>query len=332
MNLRRVVIGLLVLMTLPLIWLTVLAWPAPDAPATTEVVRLRNAVLIGDSQASDFSWLPDQQPHSFLSNDAPVPEQMTRWLAQLPEQENDWLQILSIVEHLRARGPKDGALQTNTQDAFQRILSSGEGYCADYIQVINALAYAAEIPAREWGMSFDGFGGWGHAFSELYSNHLQKWVFVDVFNGFYATTTGSEIPLSVQEFRQQLTQAPQALSIHRLKQGRFGMRSDQTALDYYQRGVNQFYLWWGTNSLSLDQHPLIKAAGHLSRSLEQLVAIGVGLHPEIRIIALPENIELIAQMRRLKYQLYGIAASELLLLLAAIAVMVRIKRNNARRI
>tara|TARA_R110001583_G_scaffold143203_1_gene295301 strand:+ start:9469 stop:10428 length:960 start_codon:yes stop_codon:yes gene_type:complete len=318
-------------MALPLIWLTILAWPEPNVPATTELVRLRNAILISDSHVSDFSWHPNQQPASFLSNDSAPPIQMTQWLAQLPKQENDWLQIISIAENLRARGPKGGGLQTNTQDAFQRIISSGEGYCADYIQVINALAYAAGIPAREWGMSFDGFGGWGHAFSEFYSNYFQKWVFVDVFNGFYVTAEGNETPLSVQEFRQHLARAPQALTIHRLQQGRFGMRSDQIAMDYYQRGVNQFYLWWGTNSLSFDHHPLVAAAGRLSRSLEQLIAIGVGLHPEIRIIALPENVALIARMQRLKYQLYCIVVSELLLLLAAIAVVITIKRKNARR-
>ena len=48
------------------------------------------------------------------------------------------------------------------------------------------LAGAAGLTAREWGFSFDGFGGHGHALVEVYDRGLSKWVFLDVYNNIQA--------------------------------------------------------------------------------------------------------------------------------------------------
>ncbi|RDE24799.1 hypothetical protein DV711_04235 [Motiliproteus coralliicola] len=327
---RRPLLLIALLMLLPLIWLAALAWPEPGRPATTELVRLRNALLIAPSVQQDFDWLPQQRPTSFLIDSAPLPQPMQQWLDQLPAQPNDWQQILSLVEHLRAKGYKGGALQSSTLNSFEQIISDGSGYCADYIQVINALAPAAGLSVREWGMSFDGFGGWGHAFSEFYSQHLNKWVFVDVFNGFYSTRLDDSTPLSVAEFRLMLEQAPDSIQFHPLQQGRIRMQLPDKALNYYLRGKDQFYLWWGTNPLTFDNHPLISHAGRTSRSLEQLSATLLGLHPRIKIITHPENQHSVASMVSIKWQLFAICLMELLLLLLAVWQW-RKKRNYQPR-
>ena len=36
-------------------------------------------------------------------------------------------------------------------------------------------------------MSFDGYGGDGHAFSEIFDTQRQHWIFVDSFYSFYVT-------------------------------------------------------------------------------------------------------------------------------------------------
>ncbi|WP_421862735.1 hypothetical protein [Motiliproteus sp.] len=325
---RRPLLLIAALMLLPLIWLAVLAWPEPGRPATTELVRLRNALLIEPSAQQDFDWLPKQRPTDFLVDSTPLPPPMQQWLAALPPQPNDWQQILSLSEHLRAKGPSGGALQASTLVSFERITRDGIGYCADYIQVINALAQGAGIPVREWGMSFDGFGGWGHAFSEFYSQHLDQWVFVDVFNGFYVTLQDSDSPLSVQQLQQQLHQDPAQLQIHRLKQGRFGMKSDQVAIDYYLRGKDQFYLWWGTNPLTFDRHPLISTSAVLSRSAEQMVALLLDIHPRIRVNRPEDNASMVAQMLSTKYQLWAITLIEVVLALAFLIFWYRSRKRS----
>ena len=319
---------LLFLIVVPLIWLVLLAWPEPNRPATTELVRLRNALLIEPSRSSDFEWLPNQRPTSFLTDQAALPKPMKQWLDNLPKQDNDWQTILQLAATLRANGPKGGALQSSSLHSFEQIVNDGRGYCADYIQVINALAPAAGIPVREWGMSFDGFGGWGHAFSEFYSQHHQQWVFVDVFNGFYVTRQDQYRPLSVAQLQQLLFDSPNQLQLHRLPQGRFGFRSDQVAIDYYLRGKDQFYLWWGTNPLSFDGHPLISTVAKLSRSLEQFSAILFGVHPAIKVVELPQNRALVQRMLATQYQLMVIVVCELAALVLLLVLWYNHRRNR----
>lgn len=319
---RAAVISLLLIIGL-LGWLASLATPA------SEMTRLRNAMLLDVGQPSDFNWLPGQHPASFQAESGQVPAEVMAFTATLPE-DNNWQTTLAAVDALRGDEVLGAAIQSNTVDTLQKIVSTGFGYCSDYTQVMNAIAYAKNVPVREWGMSFDGFGGWGHAFSEVYSDSMQKWLFIDAFNGFYVTDKTSGHPMSVLELRENLEHSPEQIVFHPLDE-QFGFKSSEHALKYYQRGMYQFYLWWGNDSLTYDTHPIVKVAASLGRPVEQLTAIIVGTHPRIRVLPLPENEDMREHMVSVRYQLIFIFFAGCLLGVAFLYFCVRwwrLKNNN----
>jgi hypothetical protein len=53
--------------------------------------------------------------------------------------------------------------------------------CASF----TGLAIAAGIPVRAWAFSFDGFGGHGHVWVEIWNRQLERWQLLDVFNNYY---------------------------------------------------------------------------------------------------------------------------------------------------
>ncbi len=307
---RYTIFGLIVAMAILAGWVVRLGMPG-HLGTTEELVRLRNALLIEPSSPADFNWTPRNTPRDFPLESGAIPPAVRELVDRYSQIDNSWNKTLAIVSDLRRNGPDGEAIQSNTVTTLSVIQESGKGYCSDFTQVVNALTYASGLQAREWGMSFDGFGGWGHALSEVFIPEFDQWVFLDVFNGFYVTA--DDRPLSVLEFRRLLLEDPARIVIHRLDRGRFGFRSDEEAIDYFTRGRNEFYLWWGNDSLSYDQHPLIKAAGKISRSLEQLVATVLGWHPTIRILDLPENRQQQDRMNSLKWQLVGVFWTEVLL-------------------
>ncbi len=286
-------------------------WVISKAQPASEMTRLRNALLLDVGTIADFTWSPQQAPKDFNSEKGNVPKEI-QVFAQAILGNSEWKKTLNAVDALRGNAHLNGAIQANTVTALNEILISGRGYCADFTQVMNAVSYQQKISIREWGMSFDGYGGWGHAFNEVYIDEWKKWVFIDVFNGFYVTTNESNIPLSTLEFREILATTPDKVLIHRTA-GRFGFKSDQVAIEYYLRGVNQFYLWWGNDSLTYDDNAVINFIAPLGRAIEQASAILIGIHPKIRILPLPENIEMREAMIRLKHQLMIAFMSEVLL-------------------
>jgi hypothetical protein len=211
------------------------------------------------------------------------------------------------------------------------IRNHGDGYCADFTQVTNALAYALNIPVREWGMSFDGFGGYGHAFNEIWDEQQQQWVMLDLFNSFYPVDVQNRQPLSALQFRQYLQHNPQQIGIVRLSEEHFGFRDDNALLRYFQRGQEQFYLWWANNSLSYDQHTLIAAARSISPHAEQLVAIVSGQFPALKAVVTSNNQPQIRAMQHLKILMWAIFWLELLLALLLLCSLGGILRNRIRR-
>jgi hypothetical protein len=90
-------------------------------------------------------------------------------------------------------------------------------------------------------MSFDGYGGDGHAFSEIFDTQRQHWIFVDSFYSFYVTDEHGE-PLSVADFRRRLLLPAAPPQVVPIQPGKFAFKSGQAALDYYRRGADAFYL------------------------------------------------------------------------------------------
>jgi hypothetical protein len=307
---------------------SILFWLALQASPASEMTRLRNALLLSVGTIDDFSWTPSQVPGDFQQEKTTVPNSIVQFQLSKGATESQWKNTLSTVNKLRENTRFGRAIQSNTEQALSLIVNEGRGYCADYTQVINALSYHNQVFVREWGMSFDGYGGWGHAFSEFYIEAWQKWVFVDVYNGFYVQQKGSEQPLSVLEFRQLLANAPQEIAVIRTL-GKFGFNNDQALVNYYLRGVDQFYLWWANDSLSYDEHPVIQWAAQFGRPVEQLTAIIMDAHPKIKVLALDTNELMREKMQLLKIKL--VSAVVILSLLGVVSGYLLISLNKRRK-
>ncbi len=283
-----------------------------EAADPRAAVRLRNSVLASVGSAEDFRWTPAAVPATFLVNRAAPPEVITLAARQVATATDGWSQGLQIATHLGGITARGGAIQSSTLNTYQTMLATGGGYCADYTQVFIGLATAVGLPVREWGLSFDGFGGDGHAIVEVYDEGRGKWLMLDPFNSFYPAEASTGEPLSVLEFRQRLEADDPLAStrIVRIVPAAFGFRDDDQLIDYFKQGVDQFYLWWGSNVFSYEQQPLVAAAGRMDRRAEQVVAMAVGVHPRIRIYPREGNVVLIDRLKEVRQRtvLYGAAS------------------------
>lgn len=260
-----------------------LAWPPG------ELVRLRNAMLIEPAREEDFHWSPDNVPRDFhLESLPPDPAFVAIVEAVDVVGRGDWEKALRIAAHLAEHAQDKGALQDDLLASYQGI-RNGHGYCADFVKVFLALAHAAGLFARQWAFSFDGFGGHGHTFVEIYDRQRSRWVFLDPHNNFHVVDEGSGEPLSALEFRDRLRGQGSAMRMKRNGPGRMGYIHEHKAVDYFRRGAAQWYLWWGNAVVSYYRHPLVRVAGRISRVLAHLVANIVGLQPRIRIYPAEES-------------------------------------------
>ncbi|WP_114327610.1 hypothetical protein [Candidatus Colwellia aromaticivorans] len=308
--------------------IVILLWIALQANSASEMTRLRNALLFSVGTMDDFTWTPSQVPNDYRQEHTTVPNGIVQFQLSTEQASSQWKTTLNTVDKLRKNTLFGRAIQSSTEQALALIVNEGRGYCADYTQVINALSYQNKVFAREWGMSFDGYGGWGHAFSEFYIEEWNKWVFVDVYNGFYVRKQGQTEPLSVLEFRQLLENSPNEIVVIRTK-GKFGFKHDQALLDYYSRGVDQFYLWWANDSLSYDEHLVIQWVAQFGRPVEQLTAIIIGAHPKIKALPLVTNELMRTKIYRLKIKLISIVVIlSLLGLFSGYLLILLIKRRK----
>jgi hypothetical protein len=270
-------------LSLPLLWLWTFIGPAETA------VKVRNALAYQMGAPADFDWLPDAPPPSFLGNRGPIPKEFVDIAARLESHDAGGMgsfdRAVSISTLLMGTKRRvGGPIQADNLTAYQAIVEQGRGYCADFTQVFQAIAVAGEVPVREWGISFHGFGA-GHAFNEIYDQGLGKWVFIDSFHSLYFVDANSGQPLSVREVHDALLSIGPAreIKIQRIIPSRFPFRSEALAIDYYRRGMPQLALVWGNNVFDYEVVAPVRWAGKLSRALEQAVAISLGVFPKFRV-------------------------------------------------
>ena len=291
------------------------------------LVKLRNALRFETADETSIRWSASSMPLTFTEEGraAPLLFRDTATKVAGPA-ESDFGKALRLAGHLVISPERSGdAIQSSLEHTYREIVERGEGYCADYTAVFTGLALAAGIPVREWGMSFDGFGGNGHAFTEIYDQTLGKWVLIDAFYSFYVTDPAG-MPLSVLELRDYLLQDRlEALTVMPIDPEQFMFPSFEYALRYYQRGADQVFMIWGNNVFSYDTNPGIRAARHISRSAEQLVGIAVGVQPRIMILSSPMNQSAVKELERLRLYLWiafgagvAVVVSLLVLLLTGI--------------
>ncbi len=294
-------------------------WIGVHATPSSEAVRLRNALVAEVVDAGTLDWRPSSQPDFYQQESAPPPARLVDLVDRLdlqPGQGNATNKATELAVWLRPEKRRGGALMTDTLSAIARIPESGRGYCADYTQAFNALGYVAGLDVREWGMSFDGFGGKGHAFSEVYDDSNGQWFFIDTFNGFMLRDSASGDLLSVLELRKRLVEQGEAglrgVQVQQIPKGSFGFRDDENMWSYYLQGRHQMFLIGANDNLSYDQNALINLAAKVSRAAEQATAILLGIQPRLYVIGSPENREMLADLTRVKYQLLAALTALLL--------------------
>lgn len=285
---------------------------APQMRSGTELVRARNALSLGADLTPGADWAPPAVPPDF-KRETGAPDPYFVALAErlgLAAMADDWERTLAISGHLlgTARHRTGGAIQSNLETTYQKIVGEGEGYCGDFVRVFTAIANAAGMTVRPWAFSFDGFGGHGHIWVEVWNRRRQAWELADVFQNYqYVLADG--VPLSAAQTRAALIRHDPALRLLPLSAAASpGWAKEAKARDYLQRGLAEWYAPWGNNVMSVDAAPAVRWAAHLSRALEGLAAIATGLQPQVRLLAVPENAEQRASLRGVRYRLAASAA------------------------
>ncbi len=283
--------------------LAILADLARSARPSTEAVRLRNALLILPAAVDSIDWVPPDYPAQFKTDHHAPDPRLTQIVRTVTEGvTGDWQRALRLAGHLTENARDGGPIQADTWTTYRLIRETGRGYCADFTQTYLALAHAAGIPAREWGFSFDGFGGHGHAVIEVFDRDSGRWAFVDVFNNFHIIDSRGT-PMSVAEWRAAIVANRGEGRIVKNGPGRLGFIRETMLRDYYRRGIDGWYLWMGSNLGDYESHPLVRLGAAFSRSGEQAAALLVGVHPRIQLLATPFNQGAVQRMKALRTRL-----------------------------
>ena len=289
----------------------------------TEAVRLRNALRLQPSRDEDFTWTPPHFPPGFAVERRAPSAEFRGIVASLALESapGDWNKALAIAGHLTERAEDKGPVRADPLTTYHAI-RNGYGYCADFVKVFLVLAHAAGLVARQWAFSFDGFGGHGHTVVEVFDHGRGRWLLLDVFNNFHVVDAASDEPLGALEYRDALLGRRGAALMRRNGPGRPGYIHEHKAVDYYRRGVDQWYLIWGNAVDSYYAHPAVRWAGRFSRSLAHLAANLVGAQPHIRIYATPANAERVGRMFALRRRLQWTFFVGLMLLIALVVQLI----------
>lgn len=295
--------------------------------------RVRNSFLVEIASEQTLSLPPAALPTDFQLEQRPAPAYLVAQVdalippharGEIPEFE----QGLILARHLIANKGKGKAIQGSVREAYRLIREQGRGYCADYSQVFTALALAAGIPVREWGLGFDGFGR-GHAFNDIYDTRLQQWVFIDSYHSLFVIDPSSGRPLSTLEFQRRLLDDGdmQTYRFIPIVEEKYRFHSPAEANDYYAKTAANFYLFWGNNVFSYDAAPVVRMLAPVSRSLEVLGAIATGAQPGIRVLELPGNTRYIARLETIRSALVVAFILALVLLATLVLQIMRALRH-----
>ena len=302
----------------------VLAVLAGIALPLSRAIRIRNAFLFEPGSPADFEWKPSAMPADFRQECAPAsPEFVSAvdrlGIAALP---NDWSKALALAAHLAEHARDRGPIRADLHTMYRMILE-GYGYCSDFTKVYLALCHAAGLSARQWGFSFDGFGGHGHAVIEVFDHQRDRWVFLDVYNNFHALDSQTREPLSALQVRDSVLGVRPEPLIQQNGPGRPGWEIEEERRDYYRRGANDWYLWWGNAVFSQDKHPVVRGARLVSGRLAPIAGTFVGQLPRIRVLRTRENAPIVERLVALKRRvIWLVIALVLLALFAALVVNV----------
>ena len=295
---------------------------APHFKNSMELVRMRNALLLQSDPGTRFDWTPAAVPGDFLLERERADPRFAAVINELrlASMPSDWARALAIGDHLLAKASSGsgGAIQSDLNTTYRRIVQEGQGYCGDFVDVFTGLALAAGIPTRTWAFSFDGFGGHGHIFNEIWDRDARAWRMIDVFNNAYFVLAQGA-PLSALEFRAALERnAPDLRMVPVSSRAPPRYKHEAKAWEYYRKGLNEWYAWWGNNVFTYDRSPFVRTLGSVNRSLEQLGGIAAGVHPGIRVLDDVDNRAQVQSMEQLRVKLLAALLFGVLALIAAV--------------
>lgn len=229
------------------------AWLASLVVPYDRAVRVRNAFLLRRGSESDVDWTPDAVPRDFRVEHLPAPREIAAAVERegVRDIEGDWPRALALVTMLVRHAKQEGHARADLVTTYREIVAGG-GSCADYVRVYLAAAHDVGLFCRQWGFSFDGFGGHGHTFVEVFDRDRSQWSFIDVHNNVVALEEGSEVPLGAIAVRALLSARPSALRFVAAGPGRLAWAQPSKLLAYYQRGADEWYLLWGNDVVSRD--------------------------------------------------------------------------------
>lgn len=276
-------------------WLAYLTLPYAQA------VRVRNAFLLRRGRPEDFSWTPAAVPGDFRSERMLAPNAIRGAVesAGVPKLAGDWQRALALVQMLVQHSQHEGGIRADLATTFQGIVA-GYGYCADYVRVYLAAARSAGLFCRQWAFSFDGFGGHGHTVVEVYDRERDRWALLDVHNNVYAVLAGSEAPIDALGLRRALLGDPASIEFRRAGPGRLGFPHFDKLLDYYRRGANEWYLWWGNDVIARDSGKVTGMLSGISGRLGHRLASALGNLPPLVAMATATNEIQIQRMEALR--------------------------------
>lgn len=297
-----------------------------------ELVRLRNALLIED-KPTVIDWSPETVPRDFKLQSSPPADFFMDVVAalELDPQASNWERALVLAGHLLEDRTDQvgGAIQSSLEDTYRIIRGTGRGYCGDYADVFAAMALTAGIPVRLWAFSFDGFGGSGHVFNEVWDEQEGRWKAIDPFHNYYFTGTDGQV-LSAMDFRSLMMidpLLPGFLAIEPRAKAVFSEESRARA--FYVDGLAEWYLWWGNNVFEYDHALLVRLLAPLHRAAEQLGGFIQGYHPRIRV--LPVARELVAYERMLSLRVQVMLAFWISLASGAVLLLLVMQGWRQRR-
>jgi hypothetical protein len=319
-NVGGSIIATAVALALALAWLAHLTLPYAQA------VRVRNAFLLRRGRPEDFSWTPSAIPSDFRVERKRAPPVIQAALTEADDGD-DWQRALALVTLLVRHWQHEGPIQADLATTYRGIVAGG-GYCADYVRVYLALAHAAGLFCRQWAFSFDGFGGHGHTFVEVYLPRQARWAFIDVFNNVCAFREGTDEAVDALTLRKALLERPASIEFRRAGAGRLGYVHVDKLVDYYRRGAAQWYMWWGNDVISRDSGGLAGAfllSGRIGHRLDS----ALGSLPPLVAMATAENERQIARMETLRRSV-RIAFSMVVALVLALGVqLVSVRAGGA---
>jgi hypothetical protein len=321
------------------VWLASLAvvlvagtWLALKVHDARDLVKFRNAMIVKVGAPDVFAWRPTNRPADFREEHAAAPPEIRDAVSAAVSsaaRNSEFLSALDLARHLatnRQRGAPP--IQKSTTQTYREIVGRGQGYCADFTQVFNGLAHAAGLEVREWGMSFEGYGGNGHAFSEVFDRGRDQWVFIDSFYSFYVTDhTGR--PLSASELRDRLLTESSDLHVEPIVREKFGFPSPERALDYYRRGAASFYMWWGNDVFTYDNNAVLAHLG-ASRALQQLAGVALGVQPTMMLAAGHIETQGLFELHLIRGLLVSLTAGVTLFAITSLMLFVARRRRGAR--